>query len=87
MSSRRNKFEIWSEVMESCLRTSRTQTWLLRKIRLKTAAIKEILEFLLSRRLIEQIDEADGSKYRTTKKGEQALMQYYNLINDFFNLK
>jgi len=87
LSSRRNKFEIWSEVMESCLRTPRTQTWLLRKIRLKTQIIKNTLQFLLSRHLIEKIDTTDGIKYQTTEKGEKALIKYYNLINDFFELK
>ena len=87
MSSRRNKFEIWSEVMESCLRTPRTQTWLLREIRLKTLVVKETLQFLLTRHLIEEINDADGIKYQTTKKGEEALIKYYNLINDFFELE
>ena len=86
MTARRNKFEIWSEVLESCLRTPRTQTWLLREIRLKTQAIKETLQFLLLRHLIEQIDDINGIKYQTTKKGEEALIKYYNLINDFFEL-
>ncbi len=86
MTTRRSKFEIWSEVLESCLRTPRTQTWLLRKIRLKTQVIKETLQFLLLRHLIEQIDDIDGIKYQTTKKGEEALIKYYNLINDFFEL-
>ena len=86
MSSRRNKFEIWSEVMESCLRAPRTQTWLLREIRLKTQVIKETLQFLLLRHLLEQIDDINGIRYQTTKKGEEALIKYYNLINDFFEL-
>ena len=86
MTARRNKFEIWSEILESCLRTPRTQTWLLREIRLKTQAIKETLHFLLLRHLIEQIDDINGIKYQTTKKGEEALIKYYNLINDFFEL-
>ena len=73
-------------MLESCLRTPRTQTWLLREIRLKTQAIKDILQFLLVRHLIEQINDNDGIRYRTTKKGEEALLKYYNLINDFFEL-
>ncbi len=68
-SSRRSKFEIWAEVLEFCLRVKRTQTWLLRKTRLKTSAIKETLEFLLSRNLIEQLNDGDMKKYQTTKRG------------------
>ena len=86
MTAKRNKFEIWSEVLESCLRTPRTQTWLLREIRLKTQVIKETLQFLLLRHLVEQIDDINGIRYQTTKKGEEALIKYYNLINSFFEL-
>jgi predicted transcriptional regulator len=86
MSSRRNKFEIWAEVLESCLRVKRTQTWLLREIRLKTSAIKEILEFLTSRNLIQQYNEDDLVKYQTTKRGEEVLKKFYTIVNDYFDL-
>ncbi len=85
-SSRRSKFEIWAEVLEFCLRTKRTQTWLLRKTRLKTSAIKETLQFLLSRNLIEQLNDEDIIKYHTTDRGEEVLKQFYTLINDYFDL-
>jgi predicted transcriptional regulator len=84
--SRRSKFEIWSEVLEYCLRVSRTQTWLLRETRLKTSAIKETLQFLLSRKLIKQLNEGDYVKYQTTERGEEAIERFYTLINDFFGL-
>ena len=86
ISSRRSKFEIWTEVLESCLRVKRTQTWLLREIRLKTSVIKEILEFLTSRNLIEQFNEDDLVKYQTTERGEEVLKKYYVLVNDYFDL-
>jgi len=86
-SSKRSKFEIWSEILESCLRRPRSQTWLLRKIRLKTKTVKTALQFLQSRELLEQIEDSDIIKYLTTKKGEGALIQYYNLITEFFDLK
>ncbi len=85
-SSRRTKFEIWAEVLEFCLRTKRTQTWLLRKTRLKTSAIKETLQFLLSRNLIEQLNEDDIINYLTTDRGEEVLKRFYTLINDYFDL-
>jgi len=85
-SSRRSKFEIWAEVLEFCLRVKRTQTLLLRKTRLKTSAIKETLEFLLSRNLIEQLNDGDMKKYQTTKRGEEVLKRFYTLINDYFDL-
>ena len=85
-SARRSKFEIWSEVLEFCLRAKRTQTWLLRETRLKTSAIKETLQFLLSRNLIEQINDDETTKYQTTERGEEVLKKYYTLINDYFEL-
>jgi len=85
--SRRNKFEIWAEVLEFCLRAKRTQTWLLRETRLKTSAIKETLQFLLSRNLIEQLNDDNVIEYRTTDRGEEVLKKFYNLVNDYFDLK
>ena len=86
-SSRRSKFEIWAEVLEFCLRVKRTQTWLLRETRLKTSVIRETLQFLISRNLIQQIDEGDLVKYQTTVRGEEVLKRFYTLINDYFDLK
>lgn len=85
-SVRRSKFEIWAEVLEFCLRSKRTQTWLLRETRLKTSTIKETLQFLLSRNLIEQNNEDDMVKYHTTERGKEVLKKFYTLINDYFEL-
>ncbi len=85
-SSRRSKFEIWAEVLELCLREKRTQTWLLRETRLKTSAIKETLQFLLSRNLIEKFNEDDVTKYSTTHHGEEALKRFYTLVNEYFDI-
>ena len=85
-SSRRSKFEIWAEVLEFCLRVKRTQTWLLRETRLKTSVIKETLQFLMSRNLIQQIDDGDLVKYQTTVRGEDVLKRFYTLINEYFDL-
>ena len=86
MSSRRSKFEIWAEILEFCLKTERTQTWLLRETRLKTSAIKENLQFLLSRNLIKPIENEEIIKYQTTDRGKEALKKFYTLINDYFDL-
>jgi len=86
-SSRRNKFEIWAEVLEFCLRAKRTQTWLLRETRLKTSTIKETLHFLLSRNLIEQLNDDSVAKYHTTDRGEEVIKRFYSLVNDYFDLK
>jgi predicted transcriptional regulator len=84
---RRNKFEIWAEILESCLYTSRTQSWLLKYLRLKTVTIKEALAFLLSAQLIELADPFhtvnNTKEYLTTMKGEEALTLYYQLLTKF----
>jgi predicted transcriptional regulator len=83
---RRNKFEIWAEVLEACARNARTQSWLLRKVGLKTRTTKEVIYFLQTVGLIEQLTEFDNGyrSFRTTRKGESALIQYYELISKFF---
>ncbi len=80
--TRRSKFEIWAELLEACARTSRTQSWLLRKVGLKTSAIKEALDFLNTAGLLSQ--QNVNNEFITTKKGESALTQYYQLITKYF---
>ncbi len=85
-SSRRNQFEIWAEVLEVCVRAGRTQSWLLRQLRLKTSAIKDALVFLHGAGLIVATVNADDDtrEYQTTPKGEEALTTYYKLITKYF---
>jgi predicted transcriptional regulator len=84
--TRRSKFEIWAELLEACARTPRTQSWLLRRVGLKTSAIKESLDFLVTTGLIEQRASSDSEigEFFTTKKGEDALTQYYQLVTKYF---
>jgi predicted transcriptional regulator len=87
MSLRRNRFEIWSEILEACLRTCRTQSWLIRKIGVKTSVMKEALEVLEEKGLIEKVENPEAGlnfEFRTTMKGEQALLHYYKLITEYF---
>ncbi|MHA2334614.1 MAG: winged helix-turn-helix domain-containing protein [Candidatus Hodarchaeales archaeon] len=86
VSSRRSKFEIWSEFLEVCMRTPRTQSWLRRNLRLKTSMFKEVIKFLLARDLINQINNFGTIEYLTTEKGKLALSQYYDLISRYFTL-
>ncbi len=85
-AKRRNKFEIWAELLEMCLHTPRTQSWLLRRLRLNTSAVKNALSFLVNVELIEEIKniKTDNMEFRTTTRGEKALDQYYQLITKFF---
>lgn len=83
---RRSKFEIWAEILEACVRTSRSQSWLLRRVRLKTQTIKESLHFLIASGLIKQLPTSNGDRreFQTTMKGEEALTQYYELVTKYF---
>jgi len=83
---RRNQFEIWAEVLEACFRTGRTQNWLLRRLGLKTKAIKNTLNFLSSGGLIQKETSLDRDRvmYLTTQRGADALIAYYKLVKKFF---
>ena len=85
-TSRRSQFEIWAQVLEACTSAGRTQTSLLHLLRLKTAAIKEVLEFLVGGELIAKIQNSNGdsSLFKTTPRGEEALLAYYKLLRDYF---
>lgn len=83
--SRRTKYEIWIEILETCLWTSRTQSWLMRRVNLKTIKIKEALDFLKSRQLVAEI-EGEFITYITTQKGSEALKQFYDLILNYFKI-
>lgn len=85
--SRRSKIKIWAEILEICAKTPRTQTWLRNNLGMTTVAVKDALRFLLTRDLIEQINNFGLIEYLTTKKGTEALLQYYNLITNYFQEK
>ncbi|MHA2380399.1 MAG: winged helix-turn-helix domain-containing protein [Candidatus Thorarchaeota archaeon] len=83
---RRTKYERWVELLEACVWESRTQSWLMRHLGLKTQMIKEDLQFLLDADLFEQVDEPEAGIYvfKTTEKGREALDQFYTLVTLFF---
>jgi predicted transcriptional regulator len=72
--------------MEACVHTARTQSWLMRQVGLKTKAIKEAINFLLTTGLIKQQHSSDRNlgEFQTSAKGEEALTQYYQLVTKFF---
>jgi predicted transcriptional regulator len=88
-ATRRGKFEIWSALLEACLRIPRTQSWLMRKVGLNTAAAKEALSSLTRGGLLEQVSEPTVGifEFKTTEKGKSALAQYYQLITSFFGTR
>lgn len=86
-SSRRTRYEIWSEILEACAWAARTQSWLMRKLGLKTSAMKDALAFLVSAQLLIKQDEPEPIQYlyKTSEKGKSALQRYYELITEYFS--
>ena len=60
----------------------------MQELRLKTETVKEVLEFLLKRDLIEitQIENGKSDAYKTTKNGKQALHDFYKLVRQYFRI-
>ena len=85
--SRRTKYEIWAEILEVCLKSPRSQSWIIRQLGLKTIKAKEALDFLVKRNLIEliQAENNNWDCYKTTISGKQALNDFYKLIRQYFH--
>ena len=88
-TSRRNKYEIWAQILDFCSREPCHLSKILHKIRLKTSLCKEYLSFLLERNLLETIEKENDRSimYQTTLRGKEALNEFYKLITKFFTLK
>ena len=84
---RRTKYEIWVAILEVCLNSPRHQSWILRELSLKTNHAKQEIEFLLHRKLLNEIlnKEDNWPAYQTSLKGKKALTHFYRLISNFFN--
>lgn len=84
-SPRRNKYEIWIEILDLCTANNIHLSYIIRELRLQTGKCKEYLKFLLERDLLNVIDtEQDGIIYRTTEKGRECVKQFLEDINKFF---
>jgi ABC-type uncharacterized transport system YnjBCD permease subunit len=61
----------------------------MRKVGLNTAAAKDALSILTRGELLEQVSQPTAGIYefKTTKKGKEALAQYFQLITYFFDTK
>jgi predicted transcriptional regulator len=86
---RRNKYEIWAQILDLCSREPSHLSRILQKLRLKTSLCKEYLLFLLERNLLETIEKENdrGISYQTTLRGKEALNEFFNLITKFFTPK
>jgi predicted transcriptional regulator len=58
----------------------------MRELGLKTQMVKEDVMYLIEAGLIEQVDKPESGLYvyRTTEKGKEALVKFYQLVTRFF---
>lgn len=88
-TGRRNKYEIWAQILDLCSREPSHLTRIIQKLRLKTSLCKEYLIFLLERNLLETIEKENDRNisYQATLRGKEALNEFLKLITKFFTPK
>ena len=86
-AKRRTKYDVWSQILESCLVTRRTRFWLLSRLNLSSAALNKALRLLEIARLIKAKKvSGEKMKYMTTLKGREALEAYYFLVKNYYSM-
>ena len=86
-AKRRTKYDVWSQILESCLVTRRTRFWLLSRLNLSSAALDKALSFLKTAKLIKAKKVAgEKIKYMTTLKGKEAVEAYYFLVKNYYSM-
>lgn len=84
-SPRRNKYEIWIEILDLCTTNKIHLSYIMRELRLQTGKCKEYLKFLIERDLLAVIEtQQDGIIYLTTEKGRECVKNFLEDINKFF---
>jgi predicted transcriptional regulator len=86
-SARRNKYEIWVEILSLCSYQSMKLSGIMRELRLRTGKCKEYLIFLIQHHLLQiSRDEEDGNiKYTTSEKGKNAVKDFFHLLGTYFD--
>jgi len=86
-AKRRTKYDVWTEILESCLVTGRTRFWLVSRLNLSSAALDKALRLLERARLIKAKKVAgEKIKYMTTLKGNEAVEAYYFLVENYYSI-
>lgn len=84
-SPRRNKYEIWIEILDLCTDDNIHLSFIIRELRLQTEKCKDYLTFLVERDLIKVLkSEKNGIIYQTTPKGRECVERFLEDINTFF---
>lgn len=71
----RSRVEIYAEVLECCRKGAPTSL-IIHKCNLKYPLFKECIEFLKSRKLLEEINKEGKKIFKNTEKGNEALNSY-----------
>ena len=85
-SPRRNKYELWVEILDLCKDNKIHLSQIMRVLRLRTGKCKEYLTFLIQKDLLHlSQDETDGTiLYFTSPKGKTAVRQFLKILSDYF---
>ncbi|WP_457919753.1 winged helix-turn-helix domain-containing protein [Candidatus Lokiarchaeum ossiferum] len=83
---RRNKYELWVEILDLCTSQEIHLSQIIRDLRLRTSKCKEYLLFLMQKDLLHvKHSSTDNSiVYITTNKGKKAVQQFMQLISKYF---
>jgi predicted transcriptional regulator len=85
LGPRRTKYDICSQILESCIEKQRTKFWLASRLRLSWKIVDETLRFLANGKLIKTTKSGRGTtRYKTTTKGREALTAYNLLVEKYF---
>ncbi|WP_371806486.1 winged helix-turn-helix domain-containing protein [Candidatus Lokiarchaeum ossiferum] len=86
-SPRRNKYELWVEILDLCTDKEIHLSQIMRDLRLRTGKCKEYLLFLLQKDLLSiKRDQSDQRiVYLTTSKGKKAVQQFMQVLSKYFH--
>ena len=84
---RRNKYELWVEILNLCSNNKIHLSKIMRDLRLRTGKCKEYISFLIQKDLLNLYqDELNGTiVYLTTDKGKSAVKQFLSLLSKYFS--
>ncbi len=84
---RRNKYELWIDILDICANSPMHLSQIMRNLRLRTGKCKEYISFLIQKELLSiSRDETNNSIiYNTTSKGREAVEKFLQVLTHFFS--
>ena len=86
-SPRRNKYEIWVEILNLCSKNQIHLSRIIRELRLRTSKCKEYVSFLIQQQLLDISEEKLSRSiiYSTSRKGKEAVNDFLALLSRYFS--